>query len=175
MLTRVADAIRKLIPDVRFQIVRLAYVGVKNHTAWVYLEERPLVVAWPGYLGVRQVKADCSWFVRCLFWRAGAKDPMNLNYEGGDGNSETEWNFGRHILQKQIHKGDLVSFGPNGSTHIAVVVQVAADPVCIGFGSPGAPNIATVSEIVESINAFTDLPSEPVTYLRYDTRNRRLG
>jgi hypothetical protein len=166
------DFLRKLIPDVRFQIVRLALVGVKNHDDWEYEEVRPLVVAWPGYLSVKKVIGDCGWFVKCVFWRAGASDPMDTNY-GPDGNSESLWQHARHIEQKQIHKGDVVTFGPGGETHAAIIVTVAEDPVCASFGRPGAPELVTVSALVSSIESIGKL-ALPVTYCRFNTRNRRL-
>jgi hypothetical protein len=95
---------------------------------------------------------------------------MKTNY-GPYGNSSSLWDNGRHIEQKQIHKGDVVTFGPGGETHAAIVIEVADDPVCASFGRPGAPEIVTVSALVESIGN----DALPVTYLRFSTRNRRLG
>ena len=174
MLTRIADTLRKLIPDVRFQIVRLAYVAVKQHVDWEYLEVRPLVVAWPGYGNAElPVKADCSWFVKCLFWRAGARSPMKDNY-GPDGNSVTLYECGKKITLSELRGGDVATFGPNGETHAAVIVVTDADPICVSDGRPGAPEIVSVSELVQSIYDDGNEPM-PVTYLRFSTRNRRLG
>ncbi len=167
------DFLRKLIPDVRKQIVRQAEIAVRQHVDWEYDETRPLVVAWPGYANAQlPVKADCSWFVKCVFWRAGARDPMNTDYSQG-GNSVTLYECGEHIALQDIKPGDVATFGPGGETHAAIIAKSGADPLCISDGRPGAPELVSVSALVQSIYDDGGEPM-PVTYLRFDTTNRRL-
>lgn len=163
-----------LIPDVRFQIVKWAKEAVLNHDDWVYDEVRPLKVAWPGYQGVKKVVGDCGWFVKCCYWRAGAKDPMNTDF-GPYGNTVTLFENGKEIILRQIHVGDVVTFGPGGETHAALVVETGMNPLLASFGAPGTPQLIRLNTLAEAIAATPGLVAYPETFLRFSTVNRRLS
>ena len=151
-----------LIPDVRFQIVKWAIFGVddqRQHGDWHYQEVRPfhLAESSPHIL-------DCSAFCIWTYWKAGARDPSGLNFSGW-GNSDSFFARGRHIAQNQVHPGDIIVFGPGGSVHAVVVVQMGPDPLCASLGQQGDPSLVRLS-VLESLGA--------PTFLRFPTRNRRI-
>ena len=154
----ILNFLRKLIPDVRNQVVRWALKGVAEHADFDYLEVRPLPFDWKP-----RIKCDCSFFVNLVYYMAGARSPMGQF--DGYGNSDTLFQRGKHILQKQLHKGDVITFGAGGSIHAVIVVQVAPDPLCASMGKQGDPSLVRLS-VLEGLGA--------PTFLRFSTINRRL-
>jgi cell wall-associated NlpC family hydrolase len=150
-----------LIPDVRFQIVKWAMWAVSDqHTKsdWHYSESRPFHLVNNG-----PFIFDCSGFVTWCYWRAGASDPNTMNYDGY-GYTGTLLH-GKRIQQSQLHKGDVVVFGPGVGVHAALVVEVAGDPLCASHGRQGDPSLVRLSAL-NSLGA-------PI-FLRFSTVNRRL-
>jgi hypothetical protein len=151
-----------LIPDVRNQVVKWAIDGVTDEAKkqeFTYEEIRPIDLNW-----VKPIRIDCSGYCVLVYFKAGAHDPTGNGFDGS-GNSDTLYARGKHILQKQLHKGDIITFGPGGSVHAVIVVQVAPDPLCASMGQPGDPRLVRLS-VLESLG-------EP-TFLRFSTLNRRL-
>lgn len=149
-----------MIINVRNQIVKWAIDGVRVRSDFQYEEVRPLPLTWPPHHTV----TDCSFFVKLCYWKAGAQDPTGLHYSGY-GNSDSLYARGRHILKRQAKKGDVIVFGPGGSVHAVVIVQMEPDPVCSSMGKPGDPSLVHLSECLSL--------GEP-TFLRFSTLNRRL-
>jgi hypothetical protein len=150
-----------VVINTRRQIVKWAIDGVRTRGDFTYEEIRPLELTWPPIHTV----SDCSWYVKLCFWKAGAPDPMGLNFDGY-GNSVTLFQRGTHISLAKIKPGDVIVFGPGGDVHAVVVVQRnGADPVCASMGKPGDPSLVPLSEL---------LFLGPATYLRFRTLNRRL-
>ena len=143
----------------RGQIVKWALQSVNVKSAFQYEEIRPLPLTWPPNL----TKTDCSFFVKLVYYRAGAPDPTGLNYDGY-GNSVSLFQHGRHILLRQAKHGDVIVFGPEGSVHAVVIVQSGPDPLCASMGKPGDPNLVRMSECLSL--------GQP-TFLRFNTINRR--
>lgn len=157
------NVLRRFIPDVRNQVVRWAIDGVTDEDTkqeFVYQEVRPIDFNW-----VKPIRIDCSGYCISVYKQAGAHDPSGNNYDGS-GNSDSLFNRGRHILQRQIHKGDIITFGPGGSVHSVLVVQLGPDPLCASMGQQGDPSLVRLS-VLESLG-------QP-TFLRFSTRNRHLG
>lgn len=161
------NLLRKLIPNVRKQIVRQARLAVKNHDNWFYLEERPLQVTYRPI-----IKADCSWFVKLIYWIAGAQDPMDTNYSEY-GNSVTLFEHGTKIELAHVKPGDVATWGPNGESHAAIFVGGAPEYQLASFGRPGAPELVSLAAMTAGVH-FAGEASEPVTYLRFSTVNRHL-
>ena len=150
-----------MIVRTRGQIVKWAIFGVndqKAHKDWTWQEVRPfqLRVTGPHTL-------DCSAFCIWTYWRAGAKDPSGLNFSGY-GNTDSFFARGRHITQRQLKVGDLIVFGPGGSVHGVIVVQLGPDPLCSSMGQQGDPSLVRLS-VLKGLGA--------PTFLRFSTINRR--
>ena len=151
-----------MIINVRSQIVKWAVDGITQRQHFTYEEVRPLPLTWPPH----HTNTDCSFFVKLCYWKAGAKDPTGLNYDGY-GNSDSLFARGKHIALGQLKPGDVIVFGPGGSVHAVVVVSVAdkANPVCVSMGKPGDPSLASLGECL-----YLGTP----TFLRFNTINRHL-
>jgi hypothetical protein len=77
---------------------------------------------------------------------AGAPDPC-ANEWGTWGNSTTIAAVLQHLLTPAaLRQGDIVTFGPDGSKHAAMVLETGLDPLLWGFGHQGAPSSSRLSE-----------------------------
>ncbi len=109
------------------------------HHDWTYHAVRPLPVP-PSWKPGQHVTGDCSKGVQMLAKWAAAPDPMGNNF-GVYGNSQTICLHLQHLAQpSELAVGDIVTFGPNGRDHAAMVLKAGADPLLWSFGHQGAPN-----------------------------------
>jgi hypothetical protein len=67
--------------------------------------------------------ADCSSFVRYVYWLCGFPDPMGAKYLGNGGNSGTMYGRGVHIALGTELPGDVATYGVNGDDHAALVTS----------------------------------------------------
>lgn len=147
-----------LIPDVRFQIVKWARDGVAHKGESTYAEVRPINLS-PAF----PVTMDCSGFVTRCYYFAGASDPNGLNYDGA-GYTGTLLNRGKHILERQMHVGDLIVYGEAPGKHVVLVVEMGSNPLCASMGQQGDPSFVRHSVLLQL---------GPPTFLRFSTINRR--
>lgn len=114
-----------------------------RHT-WTYRAVRPMPVptSWhPGQL----VRGDCSKGCQYLAAWAHGPDPMGNGFNSY-GNSQTIWLHLQHVDEpSELDVGDMITFGPWGSEHAAVVMDKGADPWLWGFGHQGAPSRTRLS------------------------------
>lgn len=105
------------------------------------------------------ITTDCSEIVTLICRWSGYKDPSGMGYNGF-GNSATMFdNLGHYTNPAQAHAGALVVFGPGGSTHVAMMMEPAKDPIIFSHGSPGAIQIP-LSQYVAA-----EPSQKPVTFL----------
>ena len=161
-----------MILNIRKQVRVQALKAVKNVKDFEYAEVRPLPVSLKPI-----VRSDCSFFVKLMYWAAGGRDPMNTNFSEW-GNSVTLFEQGRHIELKDVLVGDAVVWGPSGSSHAAIFVEPGItilkdrNPLLVSMGGPGTPQLVRLNECTAGVAAAGEL-SQPVTFLRFNTINRR--
>ena len=154
------------IVDVRFQIKDWAIDGVTDEATkqeFTYQEMRPIDFNW-----VKPIRIDCSGFCISVYKKAGAHDPSGNNFNG-EGNSVSLWQKGKKILQRQLHPGDIITFGVGGTIHAVICLQYGwftKDPLCASMGRQGDPHQVRLS-VLSGLG-------EP-TFLRFSTRNRSLA
>jgi hypothetical protein len=142
---------RTFIPNVRNQVTHWAIQGVvdeREKQDFVYLETRPEVVSWQP-----PIRVDCSFYCKIVYWRAGAIDPTGMNFDEY-GNSDSIFNNpqGKHINLADVRHGDIILFGPGGST-------------CASMGQPGNPALVKLS-VLESLGE--------ATFIQFPMTNRHL-
>lgn len=122
-------------------------------------------------------RSDCSWGVRLVcWWTPDAPDPMGTNFQGG-GNSTTICLALEHLTDpRQLEVGDLVTFGPGGDEHAAMVIEadpVNGNPLLFSDGHQGAPNTYRLSWDKREHQLLrlplADEPSTPQDQLRAKT------
>ena len=113
---------------------------------WTYDMIRPLrTPGRPWYRGMRIV-GDCSKGVQWLCWWAGAPDPMGNSFASW-GNSSTICMHLQHLDgPSALEVGDIVTFGPFGDKHAAMVMEPGPDPLLWSFGHQGAPDTYRLSQ-----------------------------
>lgn len=116
------------------------------HHNWTYAPYRPEGMPRRPYQNGQKVRADCSKGVQFLCWWAGCpNDPMGLHY-GPYGNSSTLAMHLHHLDRASALKvGDIVTFGPGGNEHAAMVMAAGSDPLLWSNGHQGAPNTYRLS------------------------------
>jgi cell wall-associated NlpC family hydrolase len=165
VFTRLVGLYRRLIPDVRLQIKRVAIEGVTDEATkqeFVYQETRPVDLVWK-----KPIRIDCSGYCILVYFKAGAHDPTGNGFNGA-GNSVTLWQKGKHILRRQLHPGDIVTFGVGGTIHAVICLQYGwfgRDVLCASMGQSGDPHQVRLS-VLSGLG-------EP-TFLRFSTRNRHM-
>lgn len=164
LISRLTTWLTAIIPDVRLQIKKWAIDGVTDEATkqeFVYEEIRPIDLVWK-----KPIRIDCSGYCVLVYFKAGARDPTGNNFNG-TGNSVTLWNKGKHILQRQLHPGDIITFGVGGTVHAVICLQYGwftKNPLCASMGQQNDPHKVPLSELVS-----LGVP----TFLRFSTRNRR--
>jgi hypothetical protein len=111
------------------------------HSDWTYWAVRPRPMPpRPWHVG-EHVTGDCSKGVQFLCWWADLpRDPMGMHW-GPYGNSSTLAAHLQHLgYAAELLVGDIVTFGPWGSAHAAMVMERGSNPLLWSFGHPGAPN-----------------------------------
>lgn len=65
---------------------------------------------------------DCSSYATWCYWVAKLRDPNGMNYNGF-GYTGTQINNGRRLYtMAQVRDGDLIFYGRNGISHVAIYV-----------------------------------------------------
>lgn len=128
------------------KVMRATLADQAAHGTWTYAAVRPEPVpaSWkPG----QKVRADCSKGVQFLCrWTPGCPDPMG-NHWADWGNSTTICMNLQHLaVPSELFVGDLVTFGPDGDDHAAMVLERGTDPLLWSDGHQGAPNTYRLSQ-----------------------------
>jgi hypothetical protein len=131
--------------NVRQELERLMRATIADRAHWDYRAVRPLPVP-PTWQPGQHVVGDCSKGVQYLCKWAGAPDPMGNDWDVW-GNSTTLAAHLEHLLVPAVLRpGDVVTFGPSGTQHAAMVLEPGLDPLLWSFGHQGAPNTYRLSE-----------------------------
>lgn len=122
-------------------------VDEARHHDWRYLAIRPRYMPARPWKAGEVVTGDCSKGVQDLCWWAEVPhDPMAMHY-GPYGNSAT---LTAHLPvvdhPRLLEVGDIVTFGPDGNDHAAMVKERGSDPLLWSFGHQGAPNTYRLSQ-----------------------------
>ena len=129
---RVIPALTRYKSGVPAAVAWCHYIIAHLHE-WEYDETRPLSYS------IRPIhRADCSWAVGWVAWRAGWYiDPLTgLTHYPDWGNSSSAWSHARHIGLAQVRPGDLIAYGPGGDKHLVFVLEGGRDPLCMSDGGP---------------------------------------
>lgn len=131
--------------DKRAVLDRLMRQTLEDSAHWTYRAVRPCAVPQTWHPS-QPIVADCSKGVEFLCRWAEIPDPMHGSY-GPWGNSATLAACLPHLgSTAALAIGDIVTFGPGGSSHAAMVLEPAPDPLLWSFGHQGAPNTYRLSE-----------------------------
>jgi hypothetical protein len=147
--------------DARAELVRLARQAVANNARWRYGQVRPIPLGLPTHY---PLTTDCSGACILLYHSAGCQDPSGHGFSG-QGWSGDFYVHGAHIDVAQALEGDLVTFGPGGDEHAAMVVEPGANPLCFSHGQAGDPHLVLFS-VLSSLG--------PAQFLRFSTIAREL-
>lgn len=132
------------VRDALASLMRATLADEAARHDWTYAEVRPMPVPATWKAG-QKVRGDCSKGVQYLCRWAGAPDPMGNSY-GPYGNSQTICLHLQALASpSQLAVGDIVTFGPSGEDHAAMVLETGADPLLWSFGHQGAPNTYRLS------------------------------
>lgn len=119
------------------------------HHCWTYRAIRGMPVP-PSWKPEQEVEGDCSKGVQYLCRWAALPDPMHRDYDPY-GNSTTLTLELEHIDLAEVLVGDIVTFGPHGDAHAAMVLALVrrnkkiVDLKLWSFGHPGAPDVYLLS------------------------------
>lgn len=136
--------------------------GVANQAAILYGEVRPIPLA--AYKARHlPLTTDCSGYVTCCYYAAGAGDPNGLGYDG-QGYTGTLLTHLPHISRAQAEPGDLAVYGAYPGVHVVMLLQAglvpAPGPLVASHGVPWAPQIMPLDHM------SAGFPGRPVTFLR---------
>lgn len=138
-------------PDFRVELEAVMRATLADEAAnhdWTYLavRPRPMPTATRKFTPGTKVVGDCSKGVQFnCWWVPGCVDPMGNDF-GTAGNSYTLWLNLQHLdSPADLLVGDIVTFGPDGDEHAAMVLEAGADPLMWSFGHQGAPNTYRLS------------------------------
>jgi len=91
------------------------------------------------------VWADCSESVTALCKWAGLRDPNGYHYNG-QGWSGSIWQHLPHYSDpKAARPGAIVTFGPQGADHVAMVYSAGNDPMLWSHGAERGPRLLRYS------------------------------
>lgn len=125
--------------DLRAELKKLMTETLADHSHWSYRAVRPRAVPSAWHQG-ESITGDCSKGVQFLNKWVGAPDPMGRGYDEW-GNSQTLWAHLQHLDKPaDLQVGDIVTFGRNGESHAAMVLEPGSNPLLWSFGHQGAPN-----------------------------------
>ena len=135
------DAAKAL--TLRDQIVANARWGIANEPQIHYEQLRPM----DGLHEARRLPlhTDCSAFSTLCYAWAGAPDPNGLDYNGL-GYTGTMLQHMQRIPAAAVQPGDLVVWGPAPGHHVAVVLEIGADPLLCSHGQERGPFAIRFSE-----------------------------
>lgn len=144
------------LSPLRSRIVAQAHWGVSHAAQIHYAETRPIpLAAWRA--GRLPLTTDCSGFVTCCYYAAGAPDPNGQGYDG-QGYTGTLLSHLPAIPEAEAEPGDLVVFGTPPGHHVVVLVD--AGGLCASHGTEADPSLQTLA----GLRAY--FAGQQVTFLR---------
>lgn len=136
--------------DLRKDILSQAGWGVANQAEIHYAQTRPIPLH--TYRQHRlPLTTDCSGFVTCCYYAAGAPDPNGLGYSG-QGFTGSLIGHLPEIAHHEAEAGDIVVFGPGDGDHAVILLDpgTVPDPRVISHGTEDDPHIQPLSIEVNS-------------------------
>lgn len=124
----------------RAEMVRGARWMISHAGSIHYSQARPFHLYSPGAL---PETLDCSGSTITLARWADAPNPSGT--APGYGNTSTIAAHAKQISRSAIKPGDMVVFGINPTTHVAVVLEVRSDPLMFSHGSESGPVAVALS------------------------------
>jgi hypothetical protein len=131
-------------------LMRATLADEAAHHDWTYRAVRPCDVP-PAWESGQEVWGDCSKGCQFLAKWGALPDPMHMDF-GPYGNSTTLCLELVHIDLAEVKVGDIVTFGPHGDEHAAMVKRLIrrnrqiVDLELWSFGHPGAPDTYLLSQ-----------------------------
>ncbi len=123
---------------VRAKMVAVCEWAIAHEADIHYSKVRPIAIDTPfETIPPGGLEVDCSGSTELFAKWAGAPDPNGLDFDGFGFTGRMADNL-RMIPQSALQLGDLVIFG-NPTTHVAVVIELGADPVMESHGVEEGP------------------------------------
>lgn len=140
----------------RSRILAQAAWGVA-HTAEIhYAETRPIpLTAWRA--GRLPITTDCSGWVTCCYYAAGAPDPCGQGFDG-QGYTGSMLAHLPAIAASQAEPGDLLVFGAAPGRHVVILAEQPG--MAYSHGTEADPSLETLA----GLRSY--FAGEPETYLR---------
>jgi hypothetical protein len=134
------------------KLMRATLADEASYHDWDYEAVRPMPVP-PSWKPRQKVKGDCSKGVQFIArWDGHVLDPMGRDWDVY-GNSTTICLHLEHLDSlAEVKVGDIVTFGPSGDEHAAMVIRLVrrnkkiVDLELWSFGHPGAPDTYLLSQ-----------------------------
>lgn len=140
----------------RSRVLAQAWWGVQHEPAIHYAETRPIpLAAWRA--GRLPLTTDCSGFVTCCYYAAGAADPNGLSYSG-QGYTGSMLDHLPHIGATQAEPGDLLVFGAPPGLHVVILAEQPG--MAYSHGTEAGPQLETLA----GLRSY--FAGKPETYLR---------
>lgn len=143
-------------------VVAQADWGIRHSPQIHYREVRPMPLA--AYKRHQlPLTTDCSGWVTCCYYAAGAPDPNGLGYTG-QGYTGTLIDHLPHVSLADAHAGDLVVFGARPGLHVVILLESGTanggNPAVGSHGTEAGPDRTTLGA---ERSYFT---GQPMTVLR---------
>ena len=146
--------------QLRAQIVDQARWGIAHQPAIHYAEIRPIPLEQYKHHQL-PLTTDCSGWVTCCNYAAGAPDPNGLGYNGA-GFTGTLLDHLETINLRDAKVADLVVFGAHPGNHVVIILEGAGEsnPLVGSHGNEAGP-------VAISLQAEArGFPGQPITVLR---------
>lgn len=155
--------------QLRSLITDQARWGIAHTTAIHYAEVRPIPLETYKRHQL-PVTTDCSGWVTCCYYAAGAPDPNGLGYNGA-GFTGTLLDHLRPITLAKAQPGDLVVFGSHPGLHVVMVLEATGSNPLVGSHGSEAGPIAIAFEAEH--RGFPGVPFTVLEGLPTDTPRQR--
>jgi hypothetical protein len=145
--------------NIRKAIIAHAQWGVAENAGFTYAEVRP--IPYTRYQDrTLPIDTDCSGYVSCCYYCAGAPDPNGLKYDGAGFTGTLLTNL-PHINKADAKPADLIVFGAYPGIHVVMLKDSGStsDPLVFSNGSQGDPKVFPLSVFLNEFAGRT------VTYL----------
>jgi hypothetical protein len=132
--------------SLRSEIIAQAEWGIREQPQIHYAETRPIPLR--TYKAHRvPLTTDCSGYVTCCYFAAGAPDPNGLEYSG-QGFTGSLLGHLPEIPKAQAEAGDIVVFGPGEGDHAVILLEpgTVADPKIASHGTEANPSVQLLSQ-----------------------------